>query len=167
MAEARWTTRTPIPGQSLTREGLRVDCRTEPHAALVSGDLAAATRQLALGAPKLGLLEPVQERTFFLRIARDRALFCSESPIELEGWQDGYAISAADDLYLELVIQGPRTADLQAALIDADPGSPSAATLVLGIPVLACTLPEGLSLRVPHPDAAALWAHLADPMDRL
>lgn len=162
MVERDWTTRTPDPGATLTAEGITITCLAPRGATMVSGDLGAAVAALAPGAPMLGLLDPVPNGAYALRVARDRALICTEAPLGISGWQGSFAASRADDLYAVVTVTGPRTGDIAAACLSAPAGSPSTATLFAGIGALVAGLSEGgLCLRVQHPDAAALWAHLA------
>ncbi|MEC3861578.1 hypothetical protein VK792_09805 [Mesobacterium sp. TK19101] len=161
MVERDWASRMPDPGATLTGEGLLITCHRQAGATLVSGDLDAALAALAPGASMLGLLDPVPTVPFVLRIARDRALVCSDRPLGISGWHDSFAASSADDLYLEITVTGPRASEVVAACLSAPAGSPSTATLFAGIGALVAGLPDGVSLRVQTPDAAALWAHLA------
>ena len=161
MVERDWTTRAPDPGAALTADGITIICHGQDGATMVSGDLRAAIAALAPGAPMLGLGELLPPQPFALRIARDRALICTDSPLMVSGWQGTFAASYADDLYLEIRITGPRAPEVVAACLTAPEGSPSTATYFAGIGALVAGLPDGVSLRVQTPDAATLWAHLA------
>ncbi|APE44575.1 hypothetical protein BOO69_15000 [Sulfitobacter alexandrii] len=160
MDERDWTTATPVPGDEMSETGLRIRCLPAAGATLVSGDLAAAITALSPGAPILGFLEQAPGRPFALRVARDRALLCTDAPLGVEGWQDGFAASAADDLYVEIAVDGPRAPDLLSACTGTEGTSPSAAILLAGIGVLVSGAPDGFSLRVQAPEAAALWSYL-------
>ncbi len=160
MDERDWTTRTPDPGATLMGEGVTIRCAAESGASLVSGDLDAAIASLAPGAPMLGLLDEVPEKPFALRIARDRALLCTDAPLGQEGWRDGFAVSGADDLFLVIEITGARRDEIRSACLGGGVGSPSAATLFAGQGALVATCPGGLCVRVEAPQAAALWTHL-------
>lgn len=161
MAERDWITRAPLPGATRAADGITISCHLQDGATMVSGDLRAAIAALAPGAPLLGLLDPAPTGAYALRIARDRALICTDSPLMVSGWQGTFAASYADDLYLEIRITGPRAPEVVAACLTAPEGSPSTATYFAGIGALVAGLPDGVSLRVQTPDAAALWAHLA------
>jgi len=160
MPERAWTTRTPEPGDRISAQGLEIICAAAAGAALISGDLEAAIAALAPGAPLLGLLERRPDGPFGLCIARDRALLCTADPLRAEGWQDGYAVSASDDLFLELTITGDRAEEIRSACMSAPPGSPSASTLFAAHGALVSALADGFSVRVQRPEAAAVWAHL-------
>lgn len=160
MNERDWTTRTPKPGASIRADGLDIRCDAPAGATLISGDLEAALAALAPGAPILGLLAEIPSGIFALRIARDRALLCIPEPLKAEGWQAGYAASAADDLYLAVIITGPRAPDIASACMTAEAGSPSAATVFAGHSALVARVTDGISVHVQHPEAAAVWARL-------
>lgn len=162
MVERDWTTRTPEPGATLEAEGITIRCHRQDAATLVSGDLAAAIKELAPSAQMLGLLELLPGAPFALRIARDRALLCTRDPLASEGWYNGFAASAADDLYLEFVVTGQRAPEVVASSMSEQPGSRSAATLFAGYGALVARLPHGVSVRIQAPEAAAAWAHLAN-----
>lgn len=160
MYDRIWTTRTPLPGETLQANGLTIRCEAAGGASLVSGDLDAAIRSLAPEAPVLGLLDDTPTGAYALRIARDRALLCTEAPLGLDGWRDGFAVSSADDLFLQIRITGDRAADLRSACMSGGRGSASTAILFAGQSALVVSVPEGICVRVQAPDAAALWAHL-------
>jgi hypothetical protein len=161
MPERDWTTQTPIPGTVFESGHCQISCLGPKGASLVSGSLDRAFAELAPGAPLLGLLDDEPEQApYAVRIARDRALLCTDEPLGLHGWQDGYAISAADDLFASIMITGAGADDIRASCMAAEAGSPSAATLFGGVAALVTATSEGLIVRVQTPEAAALWAHL-------
>jgi hypothetical protein len=160
MTERDWTTRTPEPGASIRADGFDMTCDAPAGATLISGDLEAAVAALAPGAPILGLLAKIPSGPFALRIARDRMLLCTPEPLQAEGWHASYAASAADDLYLAVTITGPRAPEIASACMTADAGSPSAATVFAGHSALIARVTGGISVRVQHPEAAAVWARL-------
>ena len=160
MSERDWTTRTPEPGETIEAEGLTIRCEQPGGATLLSGDLDAAIAELAPGARVVGLLGELPALPHALRIARDRALLCTDAPLDIVGWHGTYASSSADDLFVELTITGRRAPEIQSACMSAEAGSPSAATLFSGHGALVAAVPGGLSLRVQRPEAAALWARL-------
>ena len=160
MTEREWITRTPVPGETIEAEGLTIRCEPPSGATLISGDLEAAIDALAPGAPMLGLLAPLTPLPHALRIARDRALICTAGPLAVEGWHARFAASAADDLFLVFTVTGHRAADIESACMSAEAGSPSAATLFAGHLALVARVSDGISVRVQHPEAAAVWARL-------
>lgn len=160
MGERDWVTRAPEPGETLAADGIAIRCRGRSGATLVSGDLDAAIADLAPSAPMLGLMDEAPTPPFALRIARDRALLCTQDPLSRMGWNGGFAASAADDLFSEIAIAGRRAPDIVAACMSGHSGSPSAATLFAGYGALVAGLADGVSVRIQAPDAAAVWAHL-------
>ena len=160
MDDCDWTTRIPTPGTIIKADGLTIQCHAQAGATLISGDLDRAIAALAPGAQILGLLGTLPKPPYALRIARDRALLCTNAPLPVEGWQSGYAVSAAEDLFLEITIRGPRASEVAAACLTSQTASPSAAVLFAGFGALVTRIQNGLSIRVPPPESAALWAHL-------
>lgn len=160
MIEREWTSQSPEPGATLEADGIVVRCGQQDGATLISGDFAAALSEFAPDAPVLGLLEPQPEPPFALRAARDRILLCTEKSLEIDGWKNSYAASAADDLYLVITVTGNRASEVQASCMTAAKGSPSATTFFAGFGAFVSGLPDGFVLRVQRPDAAAVWAHL-------
>lgn len=129
---------------------------------LVSGKLAAAAAALAPGAPEAGLWSLVDADRYAVRMARDRALIVSPAPVPVDpGWRaGGWAASAADDLYTVLEIEGEGLGALasEAVTADLDRGSPSAALLFAGIPVLLYRrAPHIARLHVENALAPTLW----------
>jgi hypothetical protein len=131
---------------------------------LVSGDLDAAFSKLASGAPEVGLWGVAEASTFFVRMARDRALLVTPSPLPVEpGWRGVWVATPCDDLYAVLDIGGEAIADLVAEGTSADleTGSRSAAVLFAGVPVLLYrTSSTTVRLHVESPLAAYLWTWL-------
>lgn len=161
MHERDWTCGTPMEGDAIAADGLRVNCLPSGGATLVSGNLVAAVEALAPAAPMLGLLAEIpHDGPYWMRIARDRALLCTTAPLHVEGWQDGFATSAADDLFVAFAVRGDRAGQLRDALVSAAPGSPSAATLILGHRAIAAAEAGGCRLWVERPEAAAFWSLL-------
>lgn len=157
-----WTTPSPAPGSILQGKGVSVACLPATGAALISGDLDAAIGALAPGAPLLGLLASRPQIPFALRIARDRALLITPEPLDMApGWQDGFAVSPADDLYLVLSITGDGARDLQDACLSAPAGSPSAAGVFGGHACLVLDNGQGPDVWVPASESAALWLRLS------
>jgi hypothetical protein len=163
MDEREWTNATPEPGDRIEAEGVTVTCEAPGGAALVSGDLQAALAELAPGAPLLGLGADEPDAPAALQLARDRALVISAAPLELSaGWHAGYAVSPADDLHVLVRLEGARAEEVCRSGIAAplDGGSPCAAVLFAGRPVIATRHADAIRLRVERPDAAWLWSLL-------
>lgn len=161
MDDRIWTTPAPTPGTALTLRHCTLRCLPPQGAALISGALDRALARLAPTAPILGLLQ-AQPATgpFALRIARDRALLCTSAPLGIQGWFDGWAISAADDAYVALHISGPAAPDLQAACMAPNRASPSAMVRFAGHYGLVSTDATGFIARVEAANSAEILHYL-------
>lgn len=130
---------------------------------LVSGALERAWESLQVS-QEVGLwgLAP-EERPYRVRIARDRALVVSPSPLELKpGWQAaGWAASRADNARMILEVEGPALPEIIAEGTSADlsSGSPSASVLFAGLQgvLLYRTAPDRARLHVEAPSMPYLW----------
>lgn len=161
MADKIWTTQSPMPGDSATFSDVTITCRQTSPAVLVSGDLGAAINALAPGCPLLGLLEQRPDAgAFALAIAQDRALLCTPTPLTVSGWQAGFAVSAADDLYLEIRVNGAQSENLRLANMQADTVSRSCAVLFAGVTVLLAGAREGYVILAERPQTAAVCNRL-------
>ncbi|MGO4833043.1 hypothetical protein AB4144_12235, partial [Rhizobiaceae sp. 2RAB30] len=130
-----WEPAPDFGAVAIRRDGLAVQAVSGLGQVMVSGDLAAA-RILAPEALTVGLWGVAEAPTFFLRMARDRALLVSPQPLALRpGWRaEGFAASPADDAFIVLEIAGDDLAIVVAEAIGADltSGSPSAAIRFCG-----------------------------------
>ncbi|MEL6208008.1 MAG: hypothetical protein AAFR47_22280 [Pseudomonadota bacterium] len=163
MRERRWSQARPEPGDVIEGNGVRVRALEAGGATLISGDVAAGVAKLAPGSPVLGLLgELPSTATACLRIARDRGLLLSPAPLETDdGWNGAFATSAADDVYVELEIRGPKSGGLREACMAEPPTpSPSAAIQFAGHTCLVVREDRGLRVLVPRSEATGLWAML-------
>lgn len=133
---------------------------------LVTGDLVAARATLAPDAPEIGLWTLASEEQCWVRIARDRALLVSPTPVPTEaGWRNGYAATPCDDAYAVIDLAGDDVPHLVAegTSVDLDAGSRSTAVLFAGVTVfLYRTSHATARLHVESPLAAYLWTWLAD-----
>ena len=138
---------------------------------LVSGDLVAAIAALAPGAPEVGLwgiADPAE--AFSLRIARDRALLVTPSPLTLApGWRGGWVATPCDDACAVLEISGAAMPEIVAegTAANLEAGSRSAAALFAGVTAFLCrTAPQTARLHVESPFAAYLWTWLEGRISR-
>lgn len=162
--EAFWTPPPDWADAVIERDGWSARRVPRIGQTLVSGDIAAALSRLAPDAVVAGLWTPVRAEKYAVRIARDRAVLVTPDPIEIgPGWQHGFAVSAAGDLYAVFELGGRRLNEVVAEATSADlgSGSPSAATLFAGLWALLYRTDEGAArLHVEAPYAAALWTWL-------
>lgn len=163
--EMEWTSRIPRPGDSLKLDGATVRLPRPGGALLISGNLKAAINRLAKGAVFTGLFEQQGQGAFAIRIARDRALLVTPSPLDVQaGWQrPGYMVTPADDLYVAVSVAGGNSGALMESMMNlpASSSSPSASTMFAGMPALVTGIEGGYCIRVERSLAAALWHQLA------
>jgi sarcosine oxidase gamma subunit len=130
---------------------------------LVSGDLEAAIASLGPGAPLLGLYAPAPTAAHALRIARDRALIVTPTPLgAADGWRDGWCATTVDDGFAAIDVEGPDAALAlsQGTSADLAVGSPSAAVLFAGLRCLLARTEAGFRLHVEAPWLEALLTWL-------
>lgn len=164
MSDIDWSDAVPAPGSLILSAGVRASALDGEGALLISGDLDVAIAEIAKGAPVLGLLETGPETgPFALRIARDRALLCSDLPLQVRaGWQDaGFAVSAADDLYFAIRLEGEKSGLVLAGLLGDVVASRSALTLTGESACLLSRRGDGIDIRVPRAEASALWSRIS------
>ena len=163
MDERNWTNMSPELGQRADFPGLTVTCAAPGGALMISGDLEAALATLAPGAPMLGCGAPAPQGPHAIRVARDRAILVTPAPLSVRpGWHGSYALSLADDLFVAIILSGPRAEEVASACTATplDGSSPSATTLFAGVGALVTRAGETLVIRVQTPDAAYLWSCL-------
>jgi len=121
----------------LTALGLEIDSVGGLEQILVSGDLAAALRDIAGGAKPVGFYAIASGDPYAVRLARDRALVVSTREIAAgAGWQEpGYAATPVSGFYHVFDFSGPGIPTLLGRATTLDPGaaSPSAAVGFAGI----------------------------------
>lgn len=161
--QKKWSPAPRWESAAIMREGWSARVVRGLGQALVSGDLTKAREALAPGAGQVGLWGEAEALPVQVRIARDRALMVTESPLGVEsGWRDGFAVSAADDLWLVIELEGAGLRDLlrEGTAADLDGGSASASLLFAGVPVLLYRLAGKARLHVEAPLGAYLWRWL-------
>ncbi|WP_306152445.1 hypothetical protein [Roseovarius sp. MMSF_3281] len=162
MRERDWNNPCPVPGDRIEADGLVLRCLPSGGAVLISGDLETAMAALSKDAPMIGLLAELPEKgDFALRIARDRALLCTPEPLAIRvGWHDGYALSLADDLYIEIDISGDDDGTYLDSCMSAQGGSPSAMAVFAEKACLVARARDAVRVWVPRADAAEVWMRL-------
>ena len=117
---------------------------------MVSGDLTGFLARHDLS-PAVGLLAPVTQPRYALRLARNRMLAVGVAQDHAaSGWAEGVATSPMTGALAVLQISGQRRMDLfaRASAIDPKAGSPSAALNFAGVTAALCQDDEGLRLHV-------------------
>jgi hypothetical protein len=159
MRETRWTPAREFTGTLVARPGFTASALTGLGQTLVSGDVEAAIRTLARGAPLIGLYGLAPRGKHALRIARDRALLVTAAPLAAgDGWRDGFCATRVDDGWavVEVVGEGAPLVLMQGTAADITAGSPSAAVLFAGFRVLLARTRAGFRLHVERPWLEAL-----------
>lgn len=157
---------SPAPDRAalLEGDGFAARCVAGLGQTLVSGDLTAGIAALAPGAGEVGLWGVAEAVPYVLRIARDRALLVTPSPLGIApGWRDGFAATPCDDGYAVIEILGAALGEViaEAVSADLDAGSRSAAVQFAGVAALLYrTSPGTARLHVESPLAAYLWTWL-------
>jgi hypothetical protein len=121
---------------------------------LISGDLQAASTEIAPGAPMLGLYALAPQGEHALRIGRTSALLVTPAPLAaVNGWRDGWCATSVDDAWAAVEVSGADApqALMQATSADLALGSPSAATLAFGLRGLLLRTPTGFRFHVEAP----------------
>ncbi len=162
MRETDWAPARRAGDALMARPGFAVRARTGLGQTLISGDLEAALKALARGAPLLGLYATAPRGRHALRIGRDKALLVTSAPIAVaEGWRDGWCATAVDDGWVVVDVEGPGAGLvlMQGTSADLAAGSPSAAVLFAGRRCLLLGAEKGFRLHVEAPwfDALMTW----------
>ncbi len=163
MRETDWAPARRADGALIARPGFVAKARTGLGQTLISGDLEAALKALVRGAPLLGLYGNAPRGKHALRIARDKALLVTPSPIAVaEGWREGWCATAVDDAWVVVDVEGPGAGLvlMQGTSADLAAGSPSAALLFAGRRCLLLKTEKGFRLHVEAPGFEALMAWL-------
>ncbi len=170
MSDMDWPDVLPEPGSMIVSAGFSALSLDGSGAVLLSGDTEAAMAQLAPGAPMLGLLDEQPEfASFALRIAPDRALLCSDLPLDIAPGTlaAGFSVRAAGDHYSVFRLEGARARLILAALVGETQASSFAVAHIGDSACLVSSTPAGFEIRVPRADAPAIWglvSHLADAL---
>jgi hypothetical protein len=107
MREMLWRPVRPSSGLLINTPRLQAQALSGLGQTLISGDLDAALAALATGAPMLGLYAAAPDGAHALRIARDRVLLVTPSPIEAAGsWSDGWCATSLDDAFAAINVSG-------------------------------------------------------------
>ncbi len=163
--QAKWSPAPDWSSAAITRENWSARPVAGLRQVLVSGDLPRAVAAVLPGAEEVGLWEQARRQEVLVRIALDRALIVGEGGPALEhGWHaEGFASTAADDLYRIFELRGEGVRDLlrEGTAADLDGGSRSAALNFAGVPALLYRTGDNATrLQVENPLAAYLWQWL-------
>ena len=159
-----WTSAPDMAKAGIAGDGFFARFRAGLGQTLISGKLDIAISALAPGTPEAGLWDLAQEERVCLRIARDRALLVSATPLDLTpGWRDGFVATPCDDAYAVIEMSGPAMPNViaEGTSADIEANSRSAAVLFAGVPVLLYRIgADTARIHVESPLAAYLWTWL-------
>ena len=161
--EMTWPPARRPEGTLIERPRFRANALSGRGSTLISGDVGAAVQALAPGAPILGLYALAPEGAHALRIARDRALLATPSPLgATDGWRAGWCATSVDDGWVAVGVAGPDAALALAEGTSADlaANSPSAAVLFAGLRCLIARTETGFRLHIEAPWLEALLTWL-------
>ncbi|WP_026987000.1 hypothetical protein [Fodinicurvata fenggangensis] len=135
---AKWTAFPDWQSARITRESRQARIVAGLSQVLVSGQLEKAWKALPDSGEEVGLWQVTPpNRSYRVRMARDRALLVSPGPIDfIAGWHpEGWAATPADDAYLVIDIQGAAVEDMmmEATSANLGEGSPSASVRFAGL----------------------------------
>ena len=114
---------------------------------------------LAPGSPTLGLYARAPDGPHALRIARDRVLLVTQTPLSAaDGWRDGWCAISLDDGWAAIDVKGEDAplALAQGTAADLETGSPSAAVRFAGLRCLLLRTDASFRLHVEAPWLTAL-----------
>jgi hypothetical protein len=162
MREINWPPAWRAEGILIDRSRLQARALSGRGSAMISGEIEAAIRALAPGAPILGLYALAPEGAHALRIARDRALLVTPAPLgTADGWRESWCATSVDDGWAAVDVAGPETplALMQGTSTDLAANSPSAAVLFAGLRCLLVRTEAGFRLHVEAPwlEALLIW----------
>ena len=163
MREMDWRPARRPEGRVIDRPRLEARFVTGLGQTLVSGAVGSGVASLAPGAPLLGLYALAPSGAHALRIARDRALLVTPSPLgAADGWRDGWCATPVDDGWAVVDVTGADSglALMQGTSADLATGSPSAAVMFAGTRCLLARIEAGFRLHVEAPRLEALLTWL-------
>jgi len=163
MRETDWRAARSAEGTLAQRPGFSARARTGLGQTLISGDLEAAVKALAPGAPLVGLYGLAPEGAHALRVARLKALLVTPGPIAaVDGWRDSWCATTVDDGFVVVEVEGTDAGLvlMQGTAADLAAGSPSAALMFAGQRCLLARTGGGFRLHVERPRLEALLAWL-------
>ncbi len=163
--EIEWPAPEVVAGARIEKTNFAAAALAPQGFTLISGDLDAAIRALAPGAPKVGFAAEIGADAHALRIAREKALLATPAPLDADpGWRaEGFCASAADGAWTAFEISGPGAAHViaQGTPVDPNAGSASAAALFAGRTALVSRSGDAFRLVVETAFREYYWEWLA------
>jgi sarcosine oxidase gamma subunit len=157
----KWSAEPDWPSAKITAPGLLVREVPGLEQALVSGDLAAWTRQSGIDGPGAGAMAATQGDRYAARLARDRLLVVSNAPLAITaGWNaEGFAVTPISSGLRVFEAEGPAVEAVVArgTTFDQRSTSASAALSFAGISAILYRHHGKLRIHVDRGLAAYLW----------
>ena len=162
---AKWSPAPDWSHAELVRKSWRARPVIGLTLTLIGGKLDRALAALAPSAESVGLSQVAAAMPYALRIGRDKALLVALGErLEQAGWrEEGWTASDATDAQVVFEIEGDAVQEIlsEAVASDLNLGSPSAAVLFAGVPVLLSRSPgSAVRLHVETSLGAYVWRWL-------
>ncbi|RUW62574.1 hypothetical protein [Mesorhizobium sp. M7A.F.Ca.US.008.03.1.1] len=157
----KWSVGPNWQSAVITAPGLAVRAVLDLNQLMVSGDLDAWARASGVDGPGVGAFGAAQGDRYAARLARDRLLVVSDSPLGIAtGWHaDGFALTAISAGLQVFEVEGTELDGFIARGTTVDPGqaSASAALSFAGISAIVYRHEDKLRIHVDRGLAAYLW----------
>jgi sarcosine oxidase gamma subunit len=157
----KWSVAPDWQGAVITTPGLAVRAISGLNQLLVSGDLDAWARVSGVDGTGVGAFGAAQGDRYAARLARDRLLVASDSPLAIAtGWHaDGYAVTAISAGLQVFEVEGTALDAFIARGTTLDPAKPStsAALSFAGISAIVYRHEDRLRIHADRGLAAYLW----------
>lgn len=157
----KWSVAPDWQSAAITTPGLAIRAVLDLNQLMVSGDLDAWTRASSIGGTGVGAFGIAQGDRYAARLARDRLLVVSKSPLGIAtGWHaDGFAVTAISAGLQIFEAEGTALDAFIARGTTLDPGqaSASAALSFAGISAIVYRREGKLRIHVDRGLAAYLW----------
>ena len=157
----KWSVAPDWRNATIEVPGLKIGAVTGLHQRLVSGDLAAWAEASGFDAPAVGAFGLAEGKSYSVRLARDRLLVVSTTPIGIAtGWfREGFAATEISAGLQVFKVEGPALDAFIARGTTLDPRQPSASAALsfAGISAIVYRHQDGLRVHVDRGLAAYLW----------
>ncbi|AZV18351.1 MULTISPECIES: hypothetical protein [unclassified Mesorhizobium] len=157
----KWSVAPDWQSAAITTPGLAIRAVLDLNQLMVSGDLDAWTRASSIGGTGVGAFGIAQGDRYAARLARDRLLVVSKSPLAIAtGWHaDGFAVTAISAGLQIFEAEGMALDAFIARGTTLDPAKPSASAALsfAGISAVVYRLDGKLRIHVDRGLATYLW----------
>ena len=157
----KWSVPPDWRNATIEVPGMKVGAVAGLHQRLVSGDLAAWAEASGFDGPAVGAFGLAEGIRYSVRLARDRLLAVSTTPIGIAtGWfSEGFAVTEISAGLQVFEVEGPALDAFIARGTTLDPKQPSASAALsfAGISAIVYRHQDGLRVHVDRGLAAYLW----------